>query len=78
MVVIPCRAGKHRIVFMERVSFILVVASAQGEPDPVLLQQLQLIHGQVISILSAGVEKMFSRNPSYDVRKLLGMGNMSR
>ncbi|KAL0025925.1 hypothetical protein WJX77_003954 [Trebouxia sp. C0004] len=69
------RAGKHRIVFMERGPFILVIASAQGEPDPVLLQQLQLIHGQVISILSASVEKMFARNPSYDVRKLLGATN---
>lgn len=48
------------------------MASAQGEPDAVLLQQLRLVHGQIISILSASVEKMFARNSSYDVRKLLG------
>lgn len=49
------------------------MASSQGEPDTVLLRQLSLIHSQVISILSSSVEKMFARNPSYDVRKLLGM-----
>ena len=67
-----CRAGSHRVVFLERGSFILVMASAQGEPDTVLLRQLSLIHSQIISILSSSVEKMFARNPSYDVRKLLG------
>lgn len=66
------RAGRHRIVFLERGPLILVIASAQGEPDVVLLQQLRLIHGQIISILSASFEKMFARNPSYDLRKLLG------
>lgn len=48
------------------------MASATNEPEGVLLGQLGLVHGQILSILTNSVEKMFAKNPSYDVRKLLG------
>lgn len=67
-----CRSGQHLIVFLEKGPFILVMASATNEPESALLGQLGLVHGQILSILTNSVEKMFARNPSYDVRKLLG------
>ena len=67
-----CRAGKHLIVFLEKGPFILVMASATGEPEVALMTQLALVHAQILSILTNSVEKMFARNPSYDARKLLG------
>ena len=70
---VQCRAGAHLIVFLERGPFILVMASATGEPEAALACQLGLVHAQILSILSSGVDKMFARNPSYDARKLLGM-----
>ena len=59
-------------MFLERGPFILVMVSATGEPEAALMCQLGLVHGQILSILSSSVEKMFARNPSYDARKLLG------
>ncbi|KAL0050904.1 hypothetical protein WJX82_009701 [Trebouxia sp. C0006] len=69
------RAGAHLIVFLERGPFILVMASATGEPEAALTCQLGLVHAQILSILSSSVDKMFARNPSYDARKLLGATN---
>ncbi|KAL3136443.1 hypothetical protein ABBQ38_005698 [Trebouxia sp. C0009 RCD-2024] len=69
------RAGKHLIVFLEKGPFILVMASTTKEPESALLGQLGLVHGQILSILTSSVEKMFAKNPSYDVRKLLGATN---
>ncbi|KAL0025489.1 hypothetical protein WJX77_005361 [Trebouxia sp. C0004] len=66
------RAGTHLIIFLERGPFILVMASATGEPEAALTCQLGLVHAQILSILSSSVDKMFARNPSYDARKLLG------
>jgi len=58
---------------VERGPFILVMASASGEPEAALTCQLGLVHAQILSILSSSVDKVFARNPSYDARKLLGM-----
>ncbi|KAL0035669.1 hypothetical protein WJX79_007044 [Trebouxia sp. C0005] len=69
------RAGAHLIVFLERGPFILVMASATGEPEAALTCQLGLVYAQILSILSSSVDKMFARNPSYDARKLLGATN---
>lgn len=66
------RAGRRLIVFLEKGSFIFVMASATGEPAAVLFSQLRLVHAQILSILTTSVDKMFVRNPSYDARKLLG------
>ncbi|KAL0050588.1 hypothetical protein WJX82_002800 [Trebouxia sp. C0006] len=71
----PPRAGAHLIVFVERGPFILVMASASGEPEAALTCQLGLVHAQILSILSSSVDKVFARNPSYDARKLLGATN---
>ena len=70
---VHCRAGTHLIVFLERGPFILVMASATGEPEAALTCRLGLVHAQILSILSSSVDKMFARNPSYDARKLLGL-----
>ena len=48
------------------------MAAVTNEPESALLGQLGLVHGQILSILTNSVTKMFAKNPSYDVRKLLG------
>ena len=66
------RAGGTNIVFVLRGSLYLVAVSSTGEPVEHLWRQLGLLHAQIISILTSQVEKMFQRNPAYDVRGLLG------
>ena len=67
-----CRAGARLFVFLEQGPLILVAVSTAGEPEPWLQLQMQLLHGQLVSILTSSLERMFARNPSYDLRALLG------
>ncbi|KAK9807508.1 hypothetical protein WJX72_001125 [[Myrmecia] bisecta] len=66
------RAGLHLVVFVEKGPFYLVAVSATGEPEAALKLQLELLYGQILSILTNGVEKRFAHNPRYDARGLLG------
>eukprot|EP00898_Chlorokybus_atmophyticus_P005629 jgi/Chlat1/6067/Chrsp4S06346 len=50
------KAGRHVFVFLAR--------------GPLYL--LELIHGQLISILTSGVERVFERSSGFDMRSLLG------
>ena len=50
----------------------LVAVSATGEPVSVLRLQLDLLHAQIVCILTEGFHRMFARNPRYDSRRLLG------
>ncbi len=52
----------------------LVAASRAGEPAAALHRQLQLLHAQLLLIVSSSVERALERNPGFDVRALLGSG----
>lgn len=68
-----CRAGRHVIAFLDRSPLYLVGFSALGEPPAVLRMQLSLVHGQLVSLLTASaLGSLFRRSPGYDLRKLLG------
>ena len=66
------RAGARLFVFLEQGPLILVAVSTAGEPESWLQLQMQLLHGQLVSILTSSLERMFAKNPSYDLRALLG------
>ncbi|EFN50835.1 hypothetical protein CHLNCDRAFT_141799 [Chlorella variabilis] len=67
------RAGQHVFAFLERPPLCLVGVSALAEPPAVMRMQLILVHGQIVSLLTAAaLSAMFARNPGYDARKLLG------
>ncbi|KAL4855616.1 Vacuolar fusion protein MON1 [Chlorella vulgaris] len=67
------RAGPHVFAFLERPPLCLVGVSAFNEPPAVLRMQLVLVHGQIVSLLTAtALSAMFARNSGYDARKLLG------
>eukprot|EP01025_Chloroclados_australasicus_P045371 TRINITY_DN4964_c1_g4_i1.p1 TRINITY_DN4964_c1_g4~~TRINITY_DN4964_c1_g4_i1.p1 ORF type:complete len:558 (-),score=55.91 TRINITY_DN4964_c1_g4_i1:563-2236(-) len=65
------KAGRYNVVFLDKEYFQLVVASRGGEPPEILKLQLDLLHGQIVSLLTNAVEQMYERNPAYDVRTLL-------
>jgi len=65
-------AGKHKFVFLVKGPIILVSISKTGEPVSQLIQQLNYVHSQVISILTAGVNQIFERRAYFDLRALLG------
>ena len=46
--------------------------AATGEPVSVLAAQLDLIHKQLIAILTNAVERAFTKSPRFDMRQLLG------
>jgi hypothetical protein len=65
------RAGEHQIVFLVKGPLYLVAISATEEPDQVIMGQLELLHAQLILILTKGVEKCFVKNSKFDMRPLL-------
>ncbi|KAG2440201.1 hypothetical protein HXX76_004313 [Chlamydomonas incerta] len=71
------RSGSTLIVFLLRGPLVLVAASAAGEPASALRRQLELLHGQLVLVVTSGLERIITRNPSYDVRSLLdGVGGV--
>ena len=73
-----CRAGKHQLVVLERGPLLLVAASMLGEPIQTLSLHLELLHGQVVSILTRAFERRFQRDPGFDARTLLGLRHCQR
>ncbi|KAG0592433.1 hypothetical protein M758_1G246000 [Ceratodon purpureus] len=70
------KAGDHQIVFLVKGPLYLVAISATEEPDEVIRCQLELLHAQLILILTKGVEKCFVKNSKFDMRPLLGGTDM--
>lgn len=70
------KAGDHQIVFLVKGPLYLVAISATEEPDQVIRWQLELLHAQLILILTKGVEKCFVKNSKFDMRPLLGGTDM--
>ena len=61
------------LAFLERPPLCLLAASALAEPPAVLRMQLTLVHGQIVSLLTASaISGILGRSPGYDLRKLLG------
>ncbi|XP_024371446.1 vacuolar fusion protein MON1 homolog isoform X2 [Physcomitrium patens] len=66
------KAGDYQIVFLVKGPLYLVAISATEEPEQVIRWQLELLHAQLILILTKGVEKCFMKNSKFDMRPLLG------
>ncbi|KAG2490353.1 hypothetical protein HYH03_011155 [Edaphochlamys debaryana] len=71
------RSGSTLVVFMLRGPLYFVAASRMGEPATALRRQLELMYGQMVLVVTTGLERIIQRNPSYDVRSLLdGVGSV--
>ena len=70
--VCAARAGHQHIVFLEKGPLYLVGVSRRGEPAPAIHLLLDLLHAQLLCVLTQGFHSMFARNPRYDSRRLLG------
>ncbi|XP_020202350.1 vacuolar fusion protein MON1 homolog isoform X1 [Cajanus cajan] len=66
------RAGKHQVVFLVKGPIYLVCISCTEAPYESLKGQLELIHGQMIVILTKSVNRCFEKNPKFDMTPLLG------
>lgn len=66
------RAGDHQVVFLVKGPIYLVSISATDEPLRALKGQLELLHGQLLLILTKSLEKCFVKNANFDLRPLLG------
>ncbi len=66
------RAGGHDLVFVDRGSIIMVCASRTGEPVWYLERQMEMMYDHMLFTLTSRFEDMLARNPSYDLRGLLG------
>lgn len=65
-------AGGRLLVFLERGPLYLVGVSDGAEGEAAAALQLDLLHRQLLMLLTSAFERPFARNPSYDVRSLLG------
>lgn len=65
-------AGDHMFVFVERGPLWLTCVSSAGDTYPDVVRMLDRVHSQVITILTAGIEKTLTTRPNYDMRSLLG------
>ncbi|KAL4576943.1 hypothetical protein LXL04_013044 [Taraxacum kok-saghyz] len=66
------RAGKHQVVFLVKGPIYLVCISCTEEPYESLQGQLELLHGQMVLILTKSVNRCFEKNPKFDMTPLLG------
>ncbi|KAL3530569.1 hypothetical protein ACH5RR_009891 [Cinchona calisaya] len=66
------RAGKHQVVFLVKGPIYLVCISCTEEPYESLRGQLELLHGQMVLILTKSVNRCFEKNPKFDMTPLLG------
>eukprot|EP00250_Pteridium_aquilinum_P020569 c24865_g2_i1 orf=448-2577(+) len=66
------RAGDHQVVFLVKGPIYLVSISATDEPLRAIKGQLELLHGQLLLILTKSLEKCYVKNANFDLRPLLG------
>jgi hypothetical protein len=64
--------AQRSMVFLTRGPVYLVALAATGEPAVVLRRQLELLHSQLISILTQAVERALRKSSRFDMRNLLG------
>eukprot|EP00850_Spirogloea_muscicola_P018907 SM000178S03472 [mRNA] locus=s178:197869:201451:- [translate_table: standard] len=65
-------AGALQIVFVTKGPVYLVSISSTDEPVIALQAQLELLHAQVMMILTSAVDRCFLKNSKFDMRPLLG------
>lgn len=65
-------AGEHIFAFHEKGPLWLVCISSCGDTYHDMVRLLDRVHLQIISILTAGIEKTLTAHPNYDMRSLLG------
>ncbi|CAK8997782.1 unnamed protein product [Durusdinium trenchii] len=65
-------AGDHVFAFLEKGPLWLVCISCTGDLYADLVGLLERVHMQIITILTAGIEKTLVNRPNYDMRGLLG------
>eukprot|EP00297_Palpitomonas_bilix_P008536 CAMPEP_0113867236 /NCGR_PEP_ID=MMETSP0780_2-20120614/309_1 /TAXON_ID=652834 /ORGANISM="Palpitomonas bilix" /LENGTH=453 /DNA_ID=CAMNT_0000852161 /DNA_START=174 /DNA_END=1535 /DNA_ORIENTATION=+ /assembly_acc=CAM_ASM_000599 len=66
------RAGRLSAVFLPRGALLYVAISRCREAVPVLARQLDYFHRLIVSTVSSRVYDILTRQPSYDVRNVLG------
>ncbi|KAJ2792303.1 Vacuolar fusion protein mon1 [Coemansia guatemalensis] len=65
--------GSHTIVFYINGPLYLLAVSSRNDPEELLRSELQLVHSQIVSILTlAQLTKIFEQRSSFDLRQLLG------
>ncbi|KAH8921928.1 DUF254-domain-containing protein [Atractiella rhizophila] len=61
-----------RIAFMRKSPLYLVAASDWGEPESVLRSHMELIHFQILSVVSSlQLTRLFSKQANFDLRRML-------
>ncbi|KAJ2785547.1 Vacuolar fusion protein mon1 [Coemansia javaensis] len=66
-------AGAQTIVFYTSGPLYLLGASDRGDPEELLRSELQLVHSQIVSILTrAQLTRIFEQRSNFDLRQLLG------
>ena len=66
------RAGNRKIVYCIRKSLYFICISSTGEPEVILLKQLQFLYQQILLVLTSKIHQRLHNNPSTDLRQLLG------
>nr|AQX44174.1 hypothetical protein [Apostasia odorata] len=66
------RAGKHQVVFLVKGPIYLVCICCTEEPYEALREQLELLYGQMLLILTKSIDRCFEKNPKFDMTPLLG------
>eukprot|EP01118_Nematostelium_gracile_P010715 TRINITY_DN3732_c0_g2_i2.p1 TRINITY_DN3732_c0_g2~~TRINITY_DN3732_c0_g2_i2.p1 ORF type:complete len:372 (-),score=56.92 TRINITY_DN3732_c0_g2_i2:62-1177(-) len=69
-------AGKHIFVFVVKGPLVFVGVSRTGEPRSQIVQQLNYIHSQLVSILTGGMIDHVFRRSNFDLRDLLGAADI--
>mmetsp|Transcript_19865 Transcript_19865/g.46462 ORF Transcript_19865/g.46462 Transcript_19865/m.46462 type:complete len:526 (+) Transcript_19865:57-1634(+) len=65
-------AGEHVFTFLEKGPLWLICVSCSGDVYGDMVSLLERVHMQIITILTAGIEKTLVSRPNYDMRGLLG------
>ena len=65
-------AGARKFVFVLKGSLYFVSISGTTEPTEDLVQQLEYLYLQVISILTEKIQNIFEKKSNFDLRNLLG------
>mmetsp|Transcript_12707 Transcript_12707/g.28452 ORF Transcript_12707/g.28452 Transcript_12707/m.28452 type:complete len:477 (-) Transcript_12707:1-1431(-) len=65
------RAGRSRIVFLEKGPLWCVCISKNGESSRDVIKLLEYVHLQVVLILTTSVERTIEQRPNFDARGLL-------
>eukprot|EP01125_Pyxidicula_operculata_P023137 TRINITY_DN9831_c0_g1_i1.p1 TRINITY_DN9831_c0_g1~~TRINITY_DN9831_c0_g1_i1.p1 ORF type:complete len:417 (+),score=41.35 TRINITY_DN9831_c0_g1_i1:178-1428(+) len=66
------QAGSHKIVFLKKDPIFCVMVADTTESIQQMTSQLEYMHSQIISLLTAVAHKKMLANPRFDLRDLLG------